>query len=110
MLLEGPGKVVVYRARDLFLGRDVAIRTLVDPSLDPDECARLLAEAQAVARLHHPNIASVFDAGMYQGVPFVVMEWVEGVAITHTRRPPSMQPWPSPVRSVAPLSTPTLRG
>jgi serine phosphatase RsbU (regulator of sigma subunit)/DNA-binding NarL/FixJ family response regulator len=74
-------KVLVYHARDLILGRDVAIRTLIDPSLGPEEHARLLNEAQVVARLSHPNIVSVFDASMHQGVPFVVMEWIEGVTL-----------------------------
>jgi len=79
--------IVVYRARDLFLGRDVAVRTLVDPSLGPQECARLLTEAQAAAKLNHPNIVSVYDAGMDREVAFVVMEWVEGIDLV--QHPPA---------------------
>ena len=81
------GNVLVYRARDLVLGRDVAIRMLVDPSLGPEEYAYLLNEAQVAARLSHPNIVSVFDASMDQGVPFVVMEWIEGATLA--QHPPA---------------------
>jgi serine/threonine-protein kinase len=49
----GP-KVVVYRAHDLSLGRDVAVKTLAAPALGPQERARLLTEAQGVAGLNRP--------------------------------------------------------
>lgn len=82
------GRVVVYRARDLLLGRDVAVTTLLDPSLGPDERTRLLTEAQAAAKLNHLNIVSVYDAGMDEEVAFVVMEWVE-LGTDLVRTPPA---------------------
>ena len=48
--------------------------------------SRLLREAQAVARLHHPNIVTVFDAGEADGAPFIVMELLEGRRCTSGAR------------------------
>jgi serine/threonine protein kinase len=78
------GMGVLYRARDTLLDRDVAIKVLSGPAASTEGRARLLREAQAVAKLHHPNVVSVYDAGeaevpgAAESVPFVVMELVEG--------------------------------
>ena len=69
----------VYRAKDARLGRDVAIKVL--PELlanDPDRRARFEREAKAVAALSHPNIINIFDTGLHDGHPFVVMELLDG--------------------------------
>lgn len=62
----------VYRARDLLLRRDVAVKLL--DVLEGD----IVAEARAAASLQHPGIASVFDAGREDGRAFLVMELVPG--------------------------------
>jgi serine/threonine protein kinase len=72
----------VYRAEDLQLRRDVALKTLRSDSVEPDTTKRLLAEARAASALNHPNIAVVYEANEveHQGrrVGFIAMEYVEG--------------------------------
>ena len=77
MLGQG-GMGVVYHAHDLVLDRDVAIKVLSKSELGTEGRARLLHEAQAAAKLNHPNIVSVYDAGESGNIPFIVMEFVEG--------------------------------
>ncbi|WP_165063410.1 serine/threonine-protein kinase [Paludisphaera rhizosphaerae] len=75
----GMGKV--YRARHVDLERIVALKVLVR---DPDErsLARFRDEARAVARLQHPNIASLYEAGDADGVPFLIQEFVAGGSLS----------------------------
>ncbi|MCK4316692.1 MAG: serine/threonine protein kinase, partial [Anaerolineae bacterium] len=80
------GMGIVYRAHDTLLERDVAVKLMSAAALDTEGRTRLLHEAQAAAKLNHPNIVSVHDAGEAEGVPFVVMELVEGESL-HERRP-----------------------
>lgn len=69
----------VYLARDARLNRQVALKSLSDPSLDiPDARARLLQEARAAARLTHPNIAAIHDILDCDPRPCIVMEYVQG--------------------------------
>lgn len=73
------GMEVVYRAADLLLKLTVAYKVLAREKLaDPDEAEQLLAEARAAARLSHPNIVQVYDAGRDECGFFIVMELVEG--------------------------------
>jgi non-specific serine/threonine protein kinase len=73
------GMGTIYRAHDTLLDRDVAVKVLSDTTLNTESRARLLREAQAAARLNHPNIVSVHDAGEAEpAVPFIVMELVQG--------------------------------
>ena len=75
------GMGMVYRAHDTLLDRDVAVKILNDSSLGTEGRARLLREAQAVAKLNHPNIVAVYDAGEVDSTPFIVMELVEGFSL-----------------------------
>ncbi len=78
-LLGAGGMGEVYRARDTRLGRDVAIKVL--PSFfasDSDRLARFAREAQLLAALNHPNIATIHGFEEATGVPALVMELVEG--------------------------------
>src|SRR5207253_10417804 len=72
----------VYRARDLRLDRDVAVK-VVPAALaqDADRLARFEREAKAVAALAHPNILVLYDVGREGGVPFAVTELLEGVTL-----------------------------
>ena len=73
------GMGVVYRARDKRLERDVAIKVF-PPGVQVDETARrrFRKEALALAKLNHPNIASVYDVGEQDGTEYLVMEYVAG--------------------------------
>ena len=68
---------VVYRANDPDLGRQVAIK-LVHAGSSPARSTRLLREAQAIARVAHPNIVAIHDVGLYGDQVFICMELVEG--------------------------------
>ncbi len=69
----------VFRAHDLVLDRDVALKMLGrGATLDGDARARLLSEARSAAALNHPHIVSVYDTGEDAGTTFVVMELVPG--------------------------------
>jgi non-specific serine/threonine protein kinase len=72
------GMGVVYKAHDALLDRVVAIKFLNAAGIGTSGKTRLLAEARAAAKLNHPNIVSVFDAGEVDNNPFIVMELVEG--------------------------------
>ncbi len=70
---------VVYRARDPELGRDVALKVLrPDVQGDAPASRRLTREAKAMARLSHPNVVTVFDAGVQDEQVFLAMELVDG--------------------------------
>ncbi len=73
------GAGVVYHARHRVLGRPVAIKML-HPGLFPSEAdrRRLRAEAEAVARLQHPNVVQLYEIGEVGGSPFLVLEYVSG--------------------------------
>ena len=78
---------VVYEARDPRLDRKVAIKTIRRDDLLPAQAkvyeGRFLTEARSVARLGHPNIVSVYDAGQAGDATFLVMEFVQGVNLKH---------------------------
>jgi eukaryotic-like serine/threonine-protein kinase len=69
---------VVYAAYDDELDRGVAIKLLRPRAEDPALESRLAREAKAMARVHHPSVVAVFDAGILDGRPFVAMELVRG--------------------------------
>jgi oligopeptide transport system substrate-binding protein len=75
------GMGIVYRAHDLLLDREVAVKAWSAATLGSEGRARLLDEAQAVAKLSHPNIIRVYDAGEADGLPFIVMEQAEGKSL-----------------------------
>ncbi len=73
----------VYRARDEHLGRDVAIKVLPAGTLSDEHARkRFRKEAQALSKLNHPHIATIFDFDTQDGTDFLVMELVEGVTLS----------------------------
>lgn len=73
------GMATVYRGRDLLLDRTVAVKALREPyASDPDFRDRFMAEARAAGRLDHPHIVHIYDVGVDDGTPFIIMEMVQG--------------------------------
>ena len=78
---------VVYLAEDVELDRPVALKVLAD-NLAADEAfrRRFVREARLAARLSHPNVVAVYDAGEEDGRPYIVMEYVEGETLADVIR------------------------
>ena len=120
-LVARGGMAQVYRAMDRQLDRPVALKVLF-PELSVDRAfvERFRREAQAAANLSHPNIVPVFDWGEDDGAYFIVMEYVDGRALSvvlrdpeprsaATRSPPSVPAsplhWPSPTATASYTAT-----
>lgn len=73
---------MVYRGRQIALGREVAIKVLSQAlAKDASYVARFIREAQIIAGLNHSNIVQIFDAGQQNGLLYFVMEYVQGPTI-----------------------------
>lgn len=80
-LIGGGGMGAVFRAHDEQLDRTVAIKVIPFVGDDPDLQRRFRNEAQSAAKLDHPRIARVFDAGIYDEWHYIVFEYIEGTNI-----------------------------
>ena len=77
--LGSGGMSTVYLARDETLDRPVAVKVMHrEMSEQADQLERFRQEARAVAKLSHPNVVAVIDAGEDGGHPYIVFEYVEG--------------------------------
>jgi WD40 repeat protein len=73
------GMSVVYQARQTHPGRLVALKMiLAGAHAGVDRLARFLSEADAIARLQHPNIVQIYEVGQHEGLPFLSLEYVSG--------------------------------
>ncbi len=78
-LVNSGGMGEVYKARDTRLGRLVAVKVLTGRGREqPDAVMRFRREAQAAGALNHPNVLLVHDVGEFEGVPYLVSEYIEG--------------------------------
>ncbi|MFT7463460.1 MAG: serine/threonine protein kinase [Pseudohongiellaceae bacterium] len=77
-ILGRGGMAVVYLAHDPKLDRLVALKTLHGDSNDPARLARFQVEAKVLARLTHPNIVPVYEAGDVHGQDYLAMQYIEG--------------------------------
>src|SRR5256714_3140187 len=73
---------VVYRAYHEQLERTGAVKVLQALSPDEETTARFRREAQAIAHMRHPNVLNVFDFGEFDGVPYMIVEFVEGGSLS----------------------------
>ncbi len=77
--LGGGGMALVYKGLDLLLSRTVTIKILREQlASDVDVVRRFQKEAQAVAKLSHPNIVSIYDVGQENDLYYLVMEYIDG--------------------------------
>jgi serine/threonine protein kinase/Tol biopolymer transport system component len=105
-LLGSGGMGEVYRARDVRLGREVAIKVLPGYlSQDADRLRRFDQEARAAAALNHPNILAVFQMGTYKGAPYLVSELLEGSTLRE-----QLVRGPMPFRKTIDLGVQIARG
>jgi eukaryotic-like serine/threonine-protein kinase len=98
----------VWEADDTVLGRRVALKVLVQELADdPRATRRFVREARATAKLTHPNVTRVYDFGRDGGLPYLVMELLEGDTLADRlaggrcrppRRSGSARPSPTPWR------------
>jgi serine/threonine-protein kinase len=73
------GMGIVYAARNRVTGREVALKWLVDErTTSAQALQRLVREAQAAGRIHHPNVVDIYDVGEHEGSLFLVMERLYG--------------------------------
>ena len=75
----------VYLGHDELLDRDVAIKLVTTADLDEAARARVLTEARAVARLHHPNVVGIYRLGEAGGRPYLVTELVRGIDLVEVQ-------------------------
>jgi serine/threonine protein kinase/WD40 repeat protein len=93
------GMGVVYQARQLGLDRVVALKMILEgAAAGPEELARFRREAEAIARLEHPNIVRIYQVGEHRGMPFFSLEYCAGGSLA--RR---IAGRPQPVRQAAEL-------
>ena len=80
--LGGGGMGVVYRARQISLGREVALKVIRPEQLFfPEARQRFQREIEAVSRLQHPGVIPIYAVGEEQGLPFFAMERVQGCTL-----------------------------
>jgi Tol biopolymer transport system component len=91
----------VYRARDVRLGREVALKVLpFELSRDPDRLSRFDQEARSASSLNHPNIVTIHDIGRLEDVSFIAMELVDGRSLREL-----CASGPMPLRRVLAIAT-----
>ncbi len=86
----------VYAARDAALDREVALKVVLPAPGETEgswreATARLFREARAAAKLHHPNVVTIFDVGDADGTPYLAMELIRGWTLREAMRDPRIR-------------------
>jgi serine/threonine protein kinase len=90
---------VVYKAHQNNLKRLVALKMILAGShVAPEDLVRFRGEAEAVARLQHPNVVQIYEIGESRGYPYLALEYVEGASLAH-----KLAGNPQPAREAATL-------
>src|SRR5436305_14698350 len=93
----------VFRAYHSDLERTGAVKVMQAMTPDPDTVARFRHEAQAIAKLRHPNIVDVYDFGEFQGTPYMIVEYIPAASLAakmnHGR--PDQHSAPGHLRAIA---------
>lgn len=88
------GMAIVYKAHDTMLNRSVAVKVLRPEFKQDDEfIKRFDIEAKASAGLNHPNIVSVYDVGVHEGLHYIVMEYIDGITLKELIARDGRLPW-----------------
>ena len=103
--LVGVGSTAsIYRARDSRLLREVAIKVWTSGApAGADGLARFLHEARMAAAVRHPNVVSIFDVGVHDGAPYIVMELLDGEDLDERLRASRVLPEPAVLDLALPL-------
>jgi len=100
------GMAVVYKAYDIRLERDVAIKIIRSGAFPMDALGEVLKrferEAKSLAKLSHPNIVKVHDFGEHEGSPYLVMEYLPGGTLRRLLEKPI--PWQDAIRVILPIA------
>jgi serine/threonine protein kinase len=92
-LIGTGGMGAVYKARQPSLDRVVALKILpTEIGADPAFTQRFTREAQALARLSHPHIVTVYEFGQAEDTSYIVMEYVDGASLRHTIETGTLEP------------------
>ncbi len=95
----------VYLGRDPLINRNVAIKTLRYVDVDGKDSfqhkKRFFLEAEAIGKLAHPNILSIYDVGEHQGMAYMAMEFLEGSDLTPYCKKEDLLPLPEAIRIVS---------
>ncbi len=87
------GMGVVYRARDPQLGRELALKLILETVADPEALLRFGREAQAMGRVSHPNLVRIYEVGRAPQGPYIAAELVEGEPLSaRLKREGPLQP------------------
>ncbi|MCA2001981.1 MAG: SUMF1/EgtB/PvdO family nonheme iron enzyme [Chloroflexi bacterium] len=105
-LLGAGGMATVYKAYDTRLEREVAIKVIRREAFPADEMETLLKrferEAKSLAKLSHSNIVGVLDYGEYEGLPYLVMEYLSGGTLKERLGRPL--PWREAIQTLLPIA------